>query len=63
MYSNGNVSVYRLYNQPLNGMHHLTTDANEYKVLPKQNWAQEGVSIKALEIGVPKATDYYNVSF
>jgi len=63
MYSSGDINVYRLYNQPLDGMHHWTTDQNEYKVLPSQGWVQEGNSFKAVEIGNPKPTDYYYINF
>lgn len=34
-------TVYRLYN-PNNGMHHYTTDSNEYRVLGGVGWHQEG---------------------
>jgi hypothetical protein len=66
MYSTGDkedIPVYRLYKQPLNGMHHLTTDENEYKVLPRQGWVQEGISMYVASNGYPMATDYYNVNF
>ncbi len=46
--SGGNVNVYRLYNKSLKiGSHHLTTNKNEYNVLPKYGWKQEGVAMKA----------------
>ena len=66
MYSSEDESffpVYRLYNQPLNGMHHLTTDENEYNVLPSQGWAQEGISMYASGVGLPSPTNYYHVNF
>ena len=33
-YSDGSIPVYRVYNRELQGMHHLTTDKNEYDTLP-----------------------------
>ena len=59
-YSAGDVSIYRVYNEGLNGMHHLTTDKNEYDTLPTYGWAQEGVSLKAVAVGEPITTDYAN---
>lgn len=47
-YSGGNVNILRVYNYGLKGMHHLTTDTNEYKTLPQYGWKQEGVAFKAL---------------
>lgn len=58
-YSNGSVPIYRVYNYALNGMHHLTTDGNEYNVLPGHGWKQEGVSLYARAIGSPVRTQYY----
>lgn len=47
-YSGGNVNILRVYNYGLKGMHHLTTDTNEYNTLPHYGWKQEGVAFKAL---------------
>jgi hypothetical protein len=58
-YSNGFVPIYRVYNRDLNGMHHLTTDLNEYNTLPQYGWTQEGVSIYARAIGAQIQTQYY----
>ena len=58
-YSAGDVSIYRVYNEGLNGMHHLTTDRNEYDTLPTYGWAQEGVSLKAVAVGEPITTEYF----
>lgn len=59
-YSSGEVLVYRVYNEELQGMHHLTTDFNEYSTLPDYGWKQEGVSLYATAIGSPKnKTAYY----
>ena len=60
MYSSGDIPIYRLYNPLINGMHHLTTDKNEYNVIPAWGWQQEGISMKAVKIGVPEITHYYN---
>lgn len=57
-YSDGTVPIYRLYNRELSGMHHLTTDLNEYNVIPAYGWAQEGVAINAVQIGNPIQTQY-----
>ncbi|MGT2715631.1 serine hydrolase [Streptococcus respiraculi] len=57
-YSDGDVSIYRLYNARLRGLHHWTTDTNEYGILPKHNWKQEGVQFKALRLGNPIQTQY-----
>ena len=54
-YSGGSVSIYRLYNAKLSGMHHLTTDSNEYGVLPTYDWAQEGIALKATSVGTPSS--------
>ena len=59
MYSNGETSIYRLYNPSLNDQHHLTTDENEYNIIPKWGWRQEGVAMKAAKIGIPEITNYY----
>ena len=58
-YSNGYIPVYRVYCEPLRGMHHLTTDRNEYDVLPSYGWQQEGISLYARAAGVPIHTQYY----
>ena len=55
-YSGGSIGIYRLYNEKLNGMHLLTTDANEYKVLPSYGWQQEGTKI----YGIKKGSMSYN---
>lgn len=57
-YSSGSVPIYRVYNAGLKGLHHLTTDYNEYKTLPKYGWAQEGVKIYAEKLGEPITTEY-----
>ena len=59
MYANGDIPVYRLFNPGLQGQHHLTTDRNEYRVIPKWGWKQEGIAMKVLETGVPQTTTYY----
>ena len=59
MYSDGDIPIFRLYNSEINGMHHLTTDENEYNVIPAWGWQQEGISMKAVKIGVPETTHYY----
>ena len=59
-YSAGDVSIYRVYNEGLKGMHHLTTDKNEYDTLPAYGWTQEGVSLKAVAVGEPITTEYAN---
>ena len=46
-YSDGDVPVYRLYNEALGGIHHLTTSEGEYNALATMGWAQEGVSFEA----------------
>lgn len=64
MYSTGNKSdipIYRVYNEVLSGMHHLTTDENEYNILPDYGWQQEGISMYAIKIGIPETTYYYEV--
>lgn len=55
-YSGGSVPIYRVYNKGLNGMHHLTTDTNEYNTLPKFGWQQEGATLYATKLGSPYAT-------
>lgn len=57
-YSNGVCPIYRVYNAELKGMHHLTTDKNEYDVLPTFGWAQEGISLYAVAVGNPILTKY-----
>ena len=59
MYSKGDTPIYRLYNPSLNDQHHLTTDLNEYQIIPKWGWRQEGVAMNAAQIGVPEITHYY----
>lgn len=61
-YSSGSVPIYRVYNASANGMHHLTTDVNEYATLPKYGWKQEGIKIWAYKIGSPITTTYYKKS-
>lgn len=61
-YSDGEVPIYRVYNEGLQGMHHLTTDKNEYDTLPTYGWAQEGVSLYATRLGSPKQTSYLPAS-
>ncbi len=51
-YSGGTTAIYRVYNKGLSGMHHYTTDANEYRVLPEYGWAQEQIAFYAESIGV-----------
>ncbi len=46
-YSGGNVPIYRVYCEKLNGMHHLTTDENEYNILPSMGWVQENIALYA----------------
>ena len=58
-YSDGDVPVYRVYNEALSGMHHLTTDQNEYNTLPQYGWIQEGKKISAVKIGNPIITQYF----
>lgn len=55
-HSGGSVPIYRVYNKGLNGMHHLTTDTNEYNTLPKFGWQQEGATLYATKLGSPYAT-------
>ncbi len=50
-YSGGEVSIYRLYNFGLMGMHLLTTDSHEYDVIPEYGWEQEGIVIYAEAAG------------
>lgn len=54
------VPIYRVYNKELQGMHHLTTDENEYKTLPLYGWKKEGVSLAAIALGNPITTIYSN---
>ena len=56
-YSGGTVNIYRLYNENLNGMHLLSTDENEYNVLPSYGWEQEGAKLLAAADGIIFATD------
>ena len=62
MYSNGDTKIYRLYNPGQNDQHHLTTDYNEYTIIPKWGWRQEGVAMKASSLGIPVITYYYKNS-
>lgn len=57
-YSGGGIPIYRLYNHQLRGLHHWTTDQNEYTVLPGHGWKQEGTSFYAVKIGQPIQTQY-----
>ena len=59
MYAAGTIPIYRLYNPQLQGQHHLTTDLNEYNVIPKEGWHQEGIAMYASKIGEPEKTNYY----
>ena len=59
MYASGIVPVYRLFNPGLQGQHHLTTDKNEYNVIPKWGWEQEGTAMYAQKLGIPETTHYY----
>lgn len=53
-YSDGSVPVYRLFQ----GVHHLTTDLNEYNALPQSGWQQEGEKICAVKTGELIPTKY-----
>ncbi|MGT2753916.1 hypothetical protein [Streptococcus ovis] len=57
-YSGGTANIFRVYNPKLRGLHHWTTDQNEYRVLPKHGWFQEGIKLKALRVGVPIRTQF-----
>lgn len=57
-YSGGTVPIYRVYNPPLRGLHHWTTDANEYNILPSHGWKQEGIKFYAERNGNPIQTQY-----
>ena len=59
-YSFGEVPIFRLYNEGLQGMHHLTTDKNEYNTLAGIGWNKEGIAFFAAETGSPIKTDYVN---
>ena len=59
MYSNGPVSIYRLYNPSLSDQHHLTTSNHEYNLATQWGWKKEGVAMYAEEIGEPENTNYY----
>jgi hypothetical protein len=48
-YSGGTVPIYRVYNEGLSGMHHLTSDYNEYITLPAYGWSQEGIKLYAIK--------------
>jgi hypothetical protein len=53
-YSGGDTPIYRLYNEGLKGMHLLTTDKNEYDVLPGMTdhaWTQEGAKLNCVKAG------------
>lgn len=58
-YSGGSTPIYRVYNKELSGMHHLTSDVNEYNELPKYGWQQENVALYAKKLGVQCQTTYY----
>ena len=62
MYSDGDTEIYRLYNPAQNDQHHLTTDKNEYNIIPQWGWRQEGVAMKATSLGIPVITYYYKDS-
>lgn len=57
-YSGGPVSIFRLYNHGLKGLHHWTTDRHEYAILPSHGWEQEGKSFSASRLGAPIQTQY-----
>ncbi len=57
-YSSGSIPVYRVYNKSLNGLHHWTTDANEYSVLGTRGWSREGAKFYAAKLGEPIYTQY-----
>lgn len=57
-YSGGKISIYRVYNYRLRGLHHWTTDANEYNILPRHGWTQEGVVFNGARRGQPIQTQY-----
>lgn len=57
-YSGGSVPIYRVYNFNLRGLHHWTTDVNEYNVLPNYGWSQEGVKFYATSLGKQITTQY-----
>ena len=57
-YSGGGVPIYRLYNQKHRGLHHWTTDRNEYNTIPKYGWRQEGIAFYASQVGQPIQTKY-----
>jgi hypothetical protein len=59
-YSGGKVGIYRLYNAGLNGMHMLTTDMNEYKILDASIWSGEGAKLAGAKKGNPISTKYKN---
>ena len=59
MYSDGPVSIYRLYNPSLSDQHHLTTSNHEYNLATQWGWKQEGVAMQAEKIGEPENTNYY----
>jgi hypothetical protein len=48
-YSGGSTPIYRVYNAGLSGMHHMTTDYNEYLTLPLYDWEQEGIKLYAVK--------------
>lgn len=57
-YSGGAVNIYRVYNPKLRGLHHWTTDRNEYNILPRHGWHQEGIKFKGIQNGAPIKTQY-----
>lgn len=60
-YSGGDVPIYRVYNEGLKGLHHLTTDAFEYSELGKLGWDMEGQKLSAVKYGEPSSKSvFYN---
>lgn len=57
-YSGGSTPIYRVYNSALRGLHHWTTDYNEYSILPSHGWKQEGEAFFADSLGHPIQTQY-----
>lgn len=57
-YSGGSTPIYRVYNPALRGLHHWTTDFNEYSILPNHGWKQEGEAFFAESLGNPMQTQY-----
>lgn len=46
-HSGGDVELYRLFH-PVTGHHLITSDANEYAVLPSYGWRQEGMTLQGI---------------